>query len=43
MLGNARAFDAADAKRVYHNCVETCGCLGVEPVPPNRAQDLVAE
>jgi len=43
MLDDARAFDPADPKRVYRNYVETCGRLGVEPVPRNRAQDLMAE
>lgn len=43
MLDDARAFGPADPERVYRNCVETYGRLGVEPVPRNRAQDLMAE
>ena len=36
-------FDPPDAERVYRNYVETCRRLGVEPVPRERAQDLIAE
>jgi len=43
MLDDARAFDPADPERVYRNCVETYERLGVEPVPRNRAQDLMQE
>ena len=36
-------FDPPDAGRVYRDYVETCWRLGVEPVPRDRAQDLMAE
>lgn len=43
MLDDARAFDPADPERVYRNCIETYRRLCVEPVPRNRAQDLMHE
>ena len=40
---DAPAFDPPDADRVYRTYVETCKRLGVEPVPRDRAQKLIAE
>jgi hypothetical protein len=40
---DAPELDPPDAESVYRNYVETCRRLGVEPVPRDRAQDLMAE
>jgi hypothetical protein len=36
-------FDPPDVDRVCRNFLRTCEILGVEQVPRNRAQDLMAE
>ena len=40
---DAPAFDPPDAEGVYRNYVETCRRLGVESVPRDRAEELMAE
>jgi hypothetical protein len=40
---NGPQFQPPDAGAVYARYLETCRRLGVEPVPPDRAQDLIAE
>lgn len=42
-VGDEPGIDAPDAESVYRNHVETCRRLGVEPVPRERARDLIAE
>ncbi|HSV24260.1 MAG TPA: hypothetical protein VLJ17_14685 [Xanthobacteraceae bacterium] len=37
------ALDPPDADAVYARYLETCKHLGVEPVPRERAQELIAE
>jgi hypothetical protein len=37
------AFDLPDPDAVYAGHVETCKRLGIEPVPPLRAEDLIAK
>lgn len=39
---NLPEFDPPDPDRVYFNYVETCRRLGVEPVAPDRVQELIA-
>ncbi len=36
-------FDPPDADEVYAHYLETCRRLGVEPVPRERAAELIAE
>jgi hypothetical protein len=38
----AADFAPADAERFYADYVECCRRLGVVPVPPERASDLLA-
>lgn len=40
---DAPAFDPPEPDRVYRYYLETCRRAGVEPVPRDRAQDLIAE
>ena len=40
---NTRAFDPPDADAVYAHYLETCRRAGVEPVPRERARELIAE
>ena len=40
---DAPAFDPPDADTVYRYYLETCRRLGVDPVPRERAADLIAE
>ena len=40
---DASAFNTPDADEVYAHYLETCRRLGVEPVPRERAHDLIAE
>ena len=37
------AFDPPDARQVVHQLPRNVPALGVEPVPRDRAQDLMAE
>jgi hypothetical protein len=37
------AIDTPDRDRVYRSYVEDCRRLGIEPVSPDRAQDLMEE
>ena len=37
------ARNPPDPDRVYRNYLETCRLLGIEPVPRDRAHDLIAE
>jgi hypothetical protein len=36
-------FDPPDADTVYANHLRTCAMLGIEPIPRERAQGLMAE
>ena len=40
---DASAFDPPDPDEVYGRYLETCRCLRVEPVPRERARELIAE
>jgi len=41
---DAREFDTPDlGSRVYRNYLETCRRLGINPVPRERAEGLIAE
>ena len=40
---DAPALDPPDADTVYAHYLETCRRVGVEPVPRERAQDLIRE
>lgn len=43
MPADAPELDPPDPDRVYRNYVESCRRFGVEPVPYERARELVAE
>ena len=40
---DAPDLDPPDAVAVYARYLETCGRLGIEPVPQKLAQNLIAE
>lgn len=40
---HAPALNPPDADRVYRNHLEKCQRLGIDPVPRDRAHDLIAE
>jgi hypothetical protein len=41
-VADALEFDPPDADLVYRNYLETCRRAGIEPVPRDRAQELMA-
>ena len=40
---NSAAFDSPDPDQVYQNYLDSCRRQGIEPVPPDRARELITE